>query len=83
MAGITDLNSRYLEAMYLVRRDPNDIHICLDALILAHKNNLTITFRELYDKHFGGRDVVKLVQDMINEQSVKPDEVGEQNIYQE
>jgi len=63
-AGI-DLNTADLESVFLVRRDAGDVLTCVNALIIAFKANLPITYLELQAHHFAGGHVVELVQAMI------------------
>jgi len=63
-AGI-DLNTRDLESIFLVRRDPSDVMTCVNALIIAFKANIPITIAELQAHHFAGGNVEPLVQAMI------------------
>lgn len=64
-AGITDLHTRDLESVFLVRRDPSDVMTCVNGLIIALKANVAISFAELQAHHFAGGHVVGLVQAMI------------------
>jgi len=64
-AGIEDLNTRDLESVFLVRRSPADVMTCVNALIIAHKANMEISFAELQAHHFAGGDVENLVKAMI------------------
>ena len=64
-AGIEDMDVKPLESVFLVRRDPNDVRTCVNALIFAHKANIAITFDELQAHHFAGGHVIELVQAMI------------------
>ncbi len=64
-AGIEDLTTRQLESVYLVRRDPSDVMVCVNGLIIAYKANVPIGFLELQAHHFAGGHVVELVQAMI------------------
>jgi len=64
-AGITELPTRDLESVFLVRRDPGDVMTCVNALIIAFKANIQITFAELQAHHFAGGHVIELVQAMI------------------
>lgn len=63
-AGI-ELDTQQLESAFLVRRNPQDVLICVNALIIAFKANLPITFVDLQAHHFAGGNVVELVQAMI------------------
>ena len=64
-AGLEDLSTRELESAFLVRKDPVDVMTCVNALIIAFKANIPITFTELQAHHFAGGQVIKLVQAMI------------------
>ena len=64
-AGLDDLPTYDLESVYMVRRDPTDVHTCVNGLIIAHKANLPITFGDLQAHHFAGGNVITLVQAMI------------------
>ena len=64
-AGIEDLPTRDLESVFLVRRDAADVLTCVNALVIAHKANVVITFLDLQAHHFAGGHVVELVQAMI------------------
>ncbi|MBN2211290.1 MAG: flotillin-like protein FloA [Sedimentisphaerales bacterium] len=63
-AGI-DLPTQPLESVFLVRRNPQDVFICVNALIIAYKANLDITFADLQAHHFAGGRVDNLVKAMI------------------
>lgn len=64
-AGITDLTTQQLESVFLVRRNPADVNICVSALIIAFKANLEITFADLQAHHFAGGHVEQLVKAMV------------------
>ena len=64
-AGLEDLATRDLESVFLVRRDPADVMICVNALIITYKAGLSISFVDLQAHHFAGGNVIKLVQAMI------------------
>lgn len=64
-AGITNLSTQQLESVFLVRRDPSDVLICVNALIIAFKANLNISFADLQAHHFAGGRVDSLVKAMI------------------
>ncbi|MCF7957667.1 MAG: flotillin-like FloA family protein, partial [Phycisphaerae bacterium] len=64
-AGIEELSTRDLESVYLVRRDPSDVMVCVNGLIIAHKAGLSLNFAELQAHHFAGGHVIELVQAMI------------------
>jgi len=72
-AGITELYTRDLESVFLVRRDPSDVMTCVNALIIAFKANIPITFAELQAHHFAGGHVIELVQAMIAAHRAKID----------
>ncbi len=63
-AGI-DLPTQQLESVFLVRRNPQDVFMCVNALIIAYKANLDITFADLQAHHFAGGRVDNLVKAMI------------------
>jgi len=67
----TELVTTDLESAFMVRRDPTDVILCVNALVIAVKANLTITFRELQAHHFAGGHVVELVQAMIAAERAK------------
>jgi uncharacterized protein YqfA (UPF0365 family) len=67
----TELATTDLESAFMVRRDPTDVILCVNALVIAVKANLTITFRELQAHHFAGGHVVELVQAMIAAERAK------------
>ena len=64
-AGLEDLSTRDLESAYLVRRDPGDVLTCVNALIIAFKANVAISFADLQAHHFAGGHVIELVEAMI------------------
>ena len=70
-AGLEDLPTDELESVFMVRRDPGDVHTCVNSLIIAHKANLPITFADLQAHHFAGGNVVDLVQAMISAHRAK------------
>ena len=70
-AGLLDLETRELESVYLVRREPSDVMICVNALIIAHKANVGITFMDLQAHHFAGGHVEDLVKALIASQRAK------------
>ena len=72
-AGITELQTRDLESVFLVRRDPGDVMTCVNALIIAFKANIPITFSELQAHHFAGGHIIELVQAMIAAHRAKID----------
>jgi len=63
-AGI-DLPTQPLESVFLVRRNPQDVFVCVNALIIAYKANLDISFADLQAHHFAGGRVDNLVKAMI------------------
>ena len=64
-AGITSLETRDLESVYLVRTEVTDLMTCVNALIISFKANVDISFTDLQAHHFAGGHVVELVQAMI------------------
>lgn len=64
-AGIHDLSTDDLESIYLVRRQANDVRICVSGLISAHKANLPIPIGELQSHLFAGGNVTNVVTAMI------------------
>jgi len=64
-AGITDLDTRQLESVYLVRRDPGDVMTCVNGLIISYKAGVNISFADLQAHHFAGGHIIELVQAMI------------------
>jgi len=64
-AGLEDMETRDLESVFLVRRDPSDVLTCVNALIIAYKANLDISFVELQAHHFAGGNVETLVKAMV------------------
>jgi uncharacterized protein YqfA (UPF0365 family) len=64
-AGLSDLSTRQLESAFLVRRQPSDVLVCVNALIIAFKANVQISFADLQAHHFAGGHVIELVQAMI------------------
>jgi len=64
-AGLEDLSTRDLESVFLVRRDARDVLTCVNALIIAFKAGVPISFADLQAHHFAGGHVVELVQAMI------------------
>jgi uncharacterized protein YqfA (UPF0365 family) len=72
-AGIDNLKTQQLESVFLVRRDPGDVMTCANALIIAYKANVPITFGDLQAHHFAGGHVIELVQAMIAAHRAKID----------
>jgi len=72
-AGLEEMETRDLESVYLVRRDPADVVKCVNALIISHKANLPITFNDLQAHHFAGGHVDKLVTAMVAAHRAKID----------
>jgi len=70
-AGITDLSTRDLESIYLVRRQPNDVRICVAGLITAHKANLPFTIADLQSHMFAGGDVTNVITAMVEANRAK------------
>ena len=64
-AGITDVQTPDLESVLLVRRSNDDVRICVNALITAHKANLAVTFNEQQSHHFAGGNVINLIKALI------------------
>ena len=64
-AGIKEMATPDLESIYLVRRQPNDVRICVSGLICAHKANLPIPIGELQSHLFAGGNVTNVVTAMI------------------
>lgn len=64
-AGISDLSTRDLESIYLVRRSPEDVRTCVTALITAHKADLPITVKILQEHLFAGGNVRNVVTAMV------------------
>ena len=62
-----------LESVFLVRRDPSDVMVCVNGLIIAFKANVPITFADLQAHHFAGGNVMTLVQAMIAAHRAKID----------
>ena len=64
-AGITELSTRELESVYLVRYNPQDLLVVVTALITAYKAQLPVDFGMLQAHHFAGGDVLALVKALI------------------
>jgi len=64
-AGITSLSCQELEAVYLVRRNAQDLLTCVMGMITAHKAHLPIDFSMLQTHHFAGGDVIKMVKALV------------------
>ena len=65
-AGITDMETRDLESVFLVRNEATDVMTCVTALIISFKANVALSFTDLQAHHFAGGDVRKLVKAMIS-----------------
>ena len=82
-AGIQDIGTMMLESVYLVRRNPDDVMTCVNALIMAKKAERAISMEEIQKLHFAGRDVLKIVQDRIDTQTpVQGDDSESVNAFQ-
>lgn len=64
-AGLVDLPRADLESTYLVRRDADDVRICVTALITAHMAGIPITINDLQSHHFAGGHVINVVNAMV------------------
>jgi uncharacterized protein YqfA (UPF0365 family) len=64
-AGITMLSCRELEAVYLVRRNAQDLLTNVMALITAHKAHVAVDFAMLQSHHFAGGNVISLVKALV------------------
>ncbi|MHC4091536.1 MAG: flotillin-like FloA family protein [Planctomycetota bacterium] len=64
-AGITTLSCRELEAVYLVRRNAQDLLTNVMALITAHKAHVAVDFAMLQSHHFAGGNVISLVKALV------------------
>ncbi|HUU83216.1 MAG TPA: flotillin-like FloA family protein [Phycisphaerae bacterium] len=64
-AGITQLSCRELEAVYLVRRNLQDLLTNVMALITAHKAHLPVDFAMLQAHHFAGGNVINLIRALV------------------
>ena len=60
-----DLTTPALESMFLVRRNAQDVLICVTGIITAHKAGIPITIDELQAHLFAGGDVGKVVTAMV------------------
>ena len=72
-AGIMDIDTQQLESVFLVRREPRDVMTCVNALIIAFKANVSVSFVDLQAHHFAGGHVVELIQAMIAANRAKID----------
>ena len=72
-AGIEDLPTGDLESVYLVRQDSADVLTCVNAVIIAHKAGVPITFLDLQAHHFAGGHVEELVKAMVAAHRAKID----------
>ncbi|MFQ5491893.1 MAG: flotillin-like FloA family protein, partial [Phycisphaerae bacterium] len=70
-AGITRLGTKELEAVYLVRRNAQDLLTIVTALITAHKAQLPIDWATLQAHHFSDGDVMALVRAMVGASRAK------------
>ena len=64
-AGIPQLPTEVLESIYLVQRSPEDVAICVNALIVAHKAGMPFTIDDLQAHHFAGGNIRSVVTAMI------------------
>ncbi|MFH1417910.1 MAG: flotillin-like FloA family protein [Planctomycetota bacterium] len=64
-AGILDLSTTTLESIFLVRRRPDDVRLCVTSLITAHMASVPITIQQLQSHHFAGGNVFNVVTAMI------------------
>lgn len=64
-AGITGLSTSQLESVYLVRRNPEDVRICVTGIITAHKAGLPIDIDQLQSHMFAGGNVTNVVRAMV------------------
>ena len=64
-AGISELDTRDLESIYLIRRQANDVRMCVDSMITAHKANLPISIADLQSHLFAGGNVINIVRAMV------------------
>ena len=64
-AGIRELSTQDLESIFLVRRKPDDVRLCVFAMITAHKANLPMTIADLQSHHFSGGNVTNVVIAMV------------------
>ncbi len=70
-AGIASLTTRELEAVFLVRREPQDLSLCVMALITAHKARIPLDFAMLQTHHFAGGNVTNLVNALVGASRAK------------
>lgn len=64
-AGVTEISTPQLESVYLVRRNPDDVRICVTGLITAHKAGLPIDMDQLQSHLFAGGNVSNVVRAMV------------------
>ncbi|MBN1437011.1 MAG: flotillin-like protein FloA [Sedimentisphaerales bacterium] len=64
-AGVQELTTRDLESAYLVRAEQSDVMVCVNALVIAFKAGVEISFSDLQAHHFAGGHVIELVQAMV------------------
>jgi uncharacterized protein YqfA (UPF0365 family) len=64
-AGIRDLFTPDLESIYLVRRRPDDVRVCVSSLITAHKAKVPLQIGDLQSHLFAGGNVTNVVTAMI------------------
>ncbi|MCH7813590.1 MAG: flotillin-like FloA family protein [Planctomycetes bacterium] len=70
-AGITSVTSQELEAVFLVRREPQDLSLCVMALVTAHKARIPLDFAMLQTHHFAGGNVTNLVNALVGASRAK------------
>lgn len=70
-AGITSLPTPNLEDLYLVRKKPDDLRICISSIITAHKAALSITLDQLQSHHFAGGNITNVVRAMVESTRAK------------
>ena len=64
-AGILGLTTTMLESIFLVRRRPDDVKLCVTALITAYKAGVSITIEQLQSHLFAGGNIFNVVTAMI------------------
>ncbi len=64
-AGILDLTTTMLESIFLVRRRPDDVKLCVTSLITAYKAGVAITIEQLQSHLFAGGNIFNVVTAMI------------------
>ncbi len=64
-AGITNLSTRELESVYLVRYNPQDLLTVVTAMITAHKAQVMVDFATLQAHHFAGGNILALIKALI------------------